>query len=26
MSNIVGKLQVANAKQAVYEAKRQGII
>ncbi|NIE75735.1 LuxR family transcriptional regulator [Pantoea sp. Ap-967] len=26
MSNIAGKLQVANAKQAVYEAKRQGII
>lgn len=26
MSNISGKLQVGNAKQAVYEAKRQGII
>jgi LuxR family quorum-sensing system transcriptional regulator ExpR len=26
MSNISGKLQVCNAKQAVYEAQRQGIL
>lgn len=26
MSNIAGKLQVCNAKQAVYEAQRQGIL